>query len=236
MTYRKGEMDMKRKCLCFCAASLLAMSTLCAADGDLLATDTSAEFDVYATEYPLYSAKSYVEVSALPSVAYRAGETVTIKSPSGATSTLVVAPSTDGTVRLASSDIPSGGVYTIVNSAQGEAKIGASWSMGGGGTLASVLSGAYVVDSVAEGPNRTTSRIAAPPVSYVGDDWRDGVARGGTLTFLAPSGQSTQRTGSVAEPFAFRESGVWTVTLVPLVGATCSAEITVVNGFVFAVF
>ena len=233
---RKGGMDMKRKCLTVCVASFLATLTLCAADGDLLATDTSAEFDVYATVDSLYSAKSSVEVAALPPVAYRAGETVTIKSPSGATSTLVVAPSTDGTVRLASSDIPSGGVYTIVNSAQGEAKIGASWSMGGGGTLASVFSGAYVVDSVAEGPNRTTSRIAAPSVAYAGGDWRDWMDRRGTLTFLSPSGQATQRTGTFAEPFAFRESGVWTVTLVPLVGATCSAEITVVNGFVFAVF
>lgn len=224
-------MDMKRRLLVICIASFLSAQTLCAADGDLLATDTSEGFVVYTSDDSLYSAKSSAEVAALPPVAYRAGETVKIKTPNGTISTLVEAQSSGGTVSLTSSEIASGGAYTFVNSVQGEARVGVSWSLGGGGTLSSYESTAFRVDSIQDGPNRRTSMSAAPAVAYSGNDWKSGLSRGGDLTIVSPLGVTHQFTGEGAQTFPFDKSGVWKVTLSPKQGSICEALISVMNGF-----
>jgi hypothetical protein len=228
---REGETDMERKCLIACVAPFLTVLTLCAADGDLMATDTSAGFDVYTTGDLLYSAKSAEEVAALPPVVYRAGETVSVCAPNGAQTVLVSDASEAGTIVLSSSVIDAGGVWTFVNSADAKASLGVSWTVGGGGTLSSDESAAFCVDSMQKGPNRRISLNASPAVAYSGMDWKPSLPRGGDLTIVSPSGVTHESTGEVSENFTFDKSGVWMVTLYPKQGSICEALISVIGGF-----
>ena len=222
---------MKRRLLVVCIASFLSAQTLCAADGDLLATDTSEGFVVYTSDDSLYSAKSAEEVAALPPVVYRAGETVSVCAPNGAETVLVSDASEAGAIVLPSSVIDAGGVWTFVNSADAKASLGVSWTVGGGGTLFSDESAAFCVDSMQKGPNRRISLNASPAVAYSGMDWKPSLPRGGDLTIVSPSGVTHESTGEVSENFTFDKSGVWMVTLSPKQGSICEALISVIGGF-----
>ncbi len=154
---------------------------LFAADGDLLAeTAAAATFDVCTADNATFAAKSAAAVAALMPVTWRAGETVGVIPPRGASSTLVTDAASAGSAPFAPD---AGGVWTLVNSAQGTARIGVAWPVyNDGGTL--VTSGDspdYVVDSMQEGPNRKIKRREGLPVAYSGDSWHGGATASSVL-------------------------------------------------------
>ena len=219
---------MKRKLLVLSAASFAGMCALNAADGDLLAEDTTgATFEVYSADGATYAAKSAAEIAALPSVTWRAGETVTAAKWNGDTTTLATSAASDGSGSFAPN---AGGAWTLVNSKQGTAYICVPWSVFGDSmSVTSGASPAYAADSNQEGPNRTTRRKDAPAVAYTGDNWVGDAAKAATLTFTSPSGKATtlNRTGTGAASFNFNELGDWTVLLAMADGSTRTAVVSV---------
>ena len=227
---------MKRKLLVLCAASLAGACALNAADGDLLAEDTTgATFEVYSADGATYAAKSAAEIAALPSVTWRAGETVTAAKWNGDTSTLASSAASDGSGAFAPN---AGGVWTLVNSKQGTAYICVPWSVFGDSmSVTSSASPTYTADSKQEGPNRITKRKDAPDVAYTGDNWVGDAAKAATLTFTSPSGKTTtlNRTGTGTTSFSFNEQGDWTVLLAMADGLTRTAVITINGGFMLII-
>lgn len=227
---------MKRKLLVLCAASLAGACALEAADGDLLAEDTTgATFEVYSADGATYAARSTAEIAALPSVTWRAGETVTAAKWNGDTTTLATSAASDGSGSFAPN---AGGVWTLVNSKQGTAYICVPWSVFGDSmSVTSDTSSAYAADSKQEGPNRTTRRKEAPAVAYTGDNWVGDAAKAATLTFTSPSGKTTtlNRTGSGAIAFNFNEVGNWTVLLAMADGTARTAVVTIDGGFTIVI-
>ena len=227
---------MKRKLLVLCAASLAGMCALNAADGDLLAEDaTGATFEVYSADGATYAAKSAAEIAALPSVTWRAGETVTAVKWNGDVTALVTSAASDGFGAFAPN---AGGVWTLVNSKQGTACICVPWSVFGDSmSVTSAASPTYAADSKQEGPDRITRRKAAPAVAYTGDNWVGDAAKGATLTFTSPSGKTTTLncTGTGAASFGFNELGGWTVLLAMADGSTRTAVITIDGGFMLII-
>ena len=227
---------MKRKLLFLCAASLAGACALNAADGDLLAEDTSgATFCVYSADGATYAATSAAEIAALPSVTWRTGETVTAAKWNGDTTTLAMSAAAAGSGSFAPN---AGGVWTLVNSKQGTAYICVPWPVFGDGMdLTSSASSAYAADSMASGPNRVTKRKEAPAVAYTGDNWVGDAARAATLTFTSPSGAATtlNRMGTGATLFNFNEVGNWTVQLAMADGSTRTAVVAIDGRFTIAI-
>ena len=215
---------MKRKLLVLCAASLAGACALEAADGDLLAEDTTgATFDVYTTDGATYAAKSAAEIAALPSVTWRAGETVTAAKWNGDTTTLATSAASDGSGSFAPN---AGGAWTLVNSKQGTAYICVPWSVYGDTmSLTSPVYSEYAIDSVLPGPNRSSYRKAVLPISYTGDNWIGDIAKAATLKLTAPSGTESTLAlaGSGTTPFSFTETGEWRVVLTMENGDTRTA-------------
>lgn len=118
---------MRFLCIALVAGVILP---LFAVDGTLLAeSGNSPAFSVYSADGATYATSSAAEIAALPPVFSRSGETVTLTSPGG------------GATPLTSSSLASvlgaGGVWTLVNPAQGSARVGVAWKVyGDGGTLA----------------------------------------------------------------------------------------------------
>lgn len=110
------------------------------------------------------------------------------------------------------------GVWKVVTSADGNQY---SW--------AEIV---YSADSVQDGPNRRTSREAAMPVSYSGDNWIGDAAKAVTVVFTSPSGTATTLNlmGTGTQTFTFNSSGKWTVTLTMADGMTRTAVISVRGG------
>jgi hypothetical protein len=218
---------MKRKLLMIGAASLAGACALNAADGDLLAEDaTGATFDVYSADSATYAAKSAAEIAALPRVTYRAGETVTAAKWNGGETSLVASAASDGSTAFAPD---AGGVWILNNSAQGTARICVPWSVYGDTmSLASPVYSEYAVDSALPGPNRSSCRKKALPISYTGDNWIGDIAKAATLKLTAPSGAETtlNLSGSGATQFSFTEAGDWTVQLTMENGDTRTAVLT----------
>ena len=219
---------MKRKLLTLCAASLAGACALEAADGDLIAEDTTgAAFAVYSTDDATYAAKSTAEIAALPSVTWRAGETVTAAKWNGDATMLATSAASDGSGSFAPN---AGGAWTLVNSRQGTAYICVPWSVFGDSmSVTSVASPTYAADSRQEGPDRTTRRKEAPAVSYTGDNWLGDAAKAATLTFISPGGVTTtlDREGTGSASFDFNELGDWTVVLAMADGSTRTAVVSI---------
>ena len=210
------------------ALGMSVVLPLFAVDGELLAeSGDSPTFSVYSADGATYATGSTAEIAALPPVVSRSGETVTVTSPSG------------GLTPLSSSSLAgvldAGGVWTLVNSAQGSARVGVAWNVySDGGTLASGgAAGTYDVDSEQFGPDRRIRITDMLPVAYTGDDWAGDAMAAATLTFVSPEGISTTLnltgTGATTQ-FRFGKSGNWTVTLEMANGSTRTAVIRVIGG------
>lgn len=219
------------KAVCVLAVAVGAALPLCAEDGILLAESAaSPAFSVYSVDGAAYAVASAGELAALPPVTWRAGETVTATARDGTVTTLA-----DGSTDAASAPFPSGkgGVWTLVNSVQGTARVGVAWSVyDDGGTLASGASSAYGVDSLQDGSDRKTNRASALPVAYTGNAWARDADAESTLTFTEPSGaeMAKSKTGTGAEPFKFSLPGQWKVALAMADETTLEATITIVGG------
>ena len=210
------------------AASASAVLPLCAADGTVLGTSAaSPAFAVYSVEGATYATASQAEIAALPPVFIRSGETVTVSSPSGG-ATPLASPSL-------ASVLNAGGVWTLASSAQGTARVGVAWTVyGDGGVLAANSFGEiYGVDSEQPGPNRKARKRDTPPVAYSGDDWHSSLSAAASVTFISPSGETTQLdlTGTGATQFTFGKSGLWTIRLVMADGTTREAKVFILAGF-----
>ena len=193
---------------------------LFAADGDLLAeTAAAATFDVCTFDVATFAAKSAAEIAALMPVTWRTGETVGVIPPQGASSTLVSDAASAGSTQFAPD---AGGIWTLINSAQGKARIGVAWSVyNDGGTL--VTSGnspEYCVDSLQEGPNRKIKKREGLPVAYSGDLWHGSATASSTLTVTQPGGAS----GVYDVPFD--KPGAWRLSLA-MSDTTLESEVNV---------
>jgi len=201
---------------------------LLAADGDLLAeTAVAATFDVRTFDNATFVAKSAAEIAALMPVTWRTGDTVDVIPPQGAASTLVTDAASAGSTQFAPD---AGGIWTLVNSAQGKARIGVAWSVyGDGGML--VTSGnspEYAVDSLQEGPNREIMMKKGLPVAYSGDLWHGSATASSTLTVTQPSGASEDipLVGAGVYDVPFNKAGRWRLSLV-VADATLESEVDV---------
>ena len=201
---------------------------------DIRVTSASVPFSLDTTGEAL-SVGSVAEISSLCPVAWCKGETVTVIAPDGTETTLAENAASAGSVRLTSSTMNSGGFWRLVNSALGTAIIGVPWSVfGDGGAL--VTSGAQtaLLDTAKDGPDRRINYKQQMPIAYSGDDWiaRDSSATS-TLTVTPPNGVAATAyslTGTGVQPFAFNDSGKWTVVLAREDGSTRTAVISVSGG------
>ena len=145
-------------------------------------------------------------------ITYRDGETVTVTSPSGVTTTL---SGVGGKIEYAPA---SGGLWTFTNSNGEIAHVGVDGSVHGDAPAPVASSASFAADAVGEGPDRKLKNSETPPVAYSGDDWKGDFSKAATVTFTPPDGSGLaattwNRTGKGAEPFTFNAKGVWTVTL-----------------------
>ncbi len=218
---------MKTRFAMFLAAWAAAFPLL-AADGDLLAeTAMAATFDVCTADNATFAAKSAAAVAALMPVTWRAGETVDVIPPQGASSTLVSDAASAGSAPFAPD---AGGVWTLVNSAQGTARIGIAWPVynDGGILVTSGNSPDWAVDSKQDGPNRKIKRKEGLPVAYSGDLWHGSATASSTLTVTPPGGEAEDvpLTGSGALAITFVKAGIWRLSLA-MASATLESEIDV---------
>lgn len=223
---------MKRKLLVLCAASLVGAGVLNAADGNLLAEDaTGATFDAYSADDATYAVMSSAEIAALPSVTWRADETVTATKWNGDTTTLVTSAVSNGSGAF----VPdAGGIWTLVNSKQGTARICVPWTVYGDSmSMTSGASPGFAADSELPGPDRATKPRDTLPIAYTGDNWVGDRSKSATLTLVSPSGAETtlDRTGTGTETFAFGALGNWGVRLAMADGTTLEASIALFDGF-----
>jgi len=207
------------------AYGLMATYVLHAADEDVLAeTETAATFDMYAADGNTYTVGSFAEIALLPAITRRTGERVTLIAPDG-TETILA-----GTTLA----LDAGGIWTLVNSVQGTARIGVAWSVfNDGGTLATSTPAGYRINTRQEGPDRSKLRPEdALPVAYSGDNWVGDPAKASTLAFIAPNGAETSLdlTGTGVQQFVFGMVGDWTVRLVMADSSVRTAVISIMGG------
>lgn len=212
-----------------CASLATIAGALYATDGTVLAdSPSSATFNVYSVDGGSILASSAAEIAAFPHVAWLAGETVTATSCRGAATTLALDAVSAGDAAFP--PVGSGGVWTLVNSSEGTAKIGIPWFVyGDTGSLATSGQSSYCVDSRLSGPNRKTIRREALPVAYSDAAWVEDVNSTVSLSFTSPSLAVTERSfdEAVAEPFDFHEVGVWNVQLKMDGSTVATAEIEI---------
>ena len=176
-------------------------------------TSSATTFTFYGNQETAYSLASAAEVAAWP-VTWRAGETVVATSMDGTATTL------SGGADATSASLPSqGGVWTLVNSVEGTARVGIPWAVyNDGGTYGASATAGFVADMVQTGPDRKLMRREVPLVAYSGDDWHGDLSKASTITFMPPEGSELaattwNKTGRGASAFTFNKKGVWTVTL-----------------------
>ena len=224
-------MKIRRECVILAAAAAgVGLTSL--ADIETV-TSQAATFRFYGNPEKAYSLVSAAELAAWP-VTWRAGETVVATAMDGAETTL-----SGGTDATSASLPDKGGVWTLVNSAEGTARIGVPWTVfDDGGTYGANVTASFVADMVQTGPDRKLTKREVPPVAYSGDDW-GAVATSATLpatiTFTPPADSGLEATvwdnlaGDGAREFVFTEKGMWTVTLTFADGTTRTATITIVS-------
>ena len=190
-------------------------------------TSSATTFTFYGNPEKAYSLASAAEVAAWP-VTWRAGETVVATSMDGTPTTL------SGGADATGASLPSqGGVWTLVNSVEGTARVGIQWAVyNDGGTYGANATAGFVADMVQSGPDRKLMRREAPLVAYSGDDWHGDLSKASTITFTPPDGSGLaattwNKTGRGASAFTFNKKGVWTVTLKFADNTTRTAHINI---------
>ena len=199
-------------------------------------TSAATTFTFYGNPEKAYSLASTTEVAAWP-VTWRAGETVVATSMDGTATTL------SGGAGATSASLPSqGGVWPLVNSVEGTARVGIPWAVfNDGGTYGASATAGFVADMVQSGPDRKLKTREVPPVAYSSDDWHGDLSKAATVTFTPPEGSGLEpttwnKTGTGAQSFTFNEKGMWTVTLTFADNTTRTAHIDIqASGFMLIV-
>jgi len=220
-------MKIRRECVILAAAAAgVGLTSL--ADIETV-TSQAATFRFYGNPERVYSLVSAAELAAWP-VTWRAGETVVATAMDGAETTL--SGGTDAT----SASLPNkGGVWTLVNSAEGTARVGVPWAVfDDGGAYGANATAGFAADMVQTGPDRKLKQSEVPPVAYSGDDWAGDLSKAATVTFTPPEGSGLEATtwddlsgGNGARAFTFNARGVWTVTLTFANNTTRTAQIDI---------
>ena len=162
------------------------------------------------------AAVASTDLAAWP-VTYRTGETVTLTSPAGASTTPVSGAAEDGTTALAGA-FNADGVWRLANSNGGSALVGVAWGTFGASWREASADASCRMHTEGEGPDRKLKKRETPPVAYSGDNWVGDLSKASTVTFTPPEDSGLEattwnRTGRSAETFTFNRKGVWTVTL-----------------------
>ena len=179
------------------------------------------------------------EIATWP-VTYRAGETVTLTSPSGASTTPVSGAAANGETALAGA-FNADGVWRLANSSGGSALVGVAWGTFGSPWREASADASCRMHTEGEGPDRKLKKSEAPPVAYSGDDWKSDLTKASTITFTPPEGSGLEpttwnKTGRGASAFTFNAKGVWTITLTFADNTTRTARIDIqASGFMIIV-
>ena len=185
------------------------------------------------------AAVSSADLAAWP-VTYRAGETVTLTSPVGASTTPVSGAAVNGTTALAGA-FNADGVWRLANSSGGSALVGVAWGTFGSQWREASAAALCRMHTEGEGPDRKLKKSEAPPVAYSGDDWKGDLSKASTIMFTPPEGSGLEpttwnKTGRGASAFMFNKKGVWTVELKFADNTTRTAHIDIrATGFVLVV-
>lgn len=221
------------KAIAFAAAGSL-LSTFGAFDGTPVSSATVV-FRAYVADSAVYALTNAEDVAAWP-VTWFAGETVDATAMDG---TKYVLSDADGGAATSATLPEKGGVWMLVNSEVGEARISVPWSayQGIGVSLATgAMDGGFAADTVQSGPNRKGDDRRFPPIAYSGDDWAGDESAASALTIVPPAGgEPIFLDGLVGEgtvPFFFDRAGLWTVSLTMADGRMRTAVIGRSGGFV----
>jgi hypothetical protein len=185
------------------------------------------------------AAMSSADLATWP-VTYRAGETVTLTSPAGASTTPVSGAAANGETALAGA-FNADGVWRLANSNGGSALVGVAWETFGASWREASADASCRMHTEGEGPDRKLKKRETPPVAYSGDDWKGDLTKASTITFTPPEGSGLEpttwnKTGRSAEAFTFNAKGDWTVTLAFADGTTKTATISIESaGFMLIV-
>ena len=164
-------------------------------------------------------------------VTYRAGETVTLTSPGGASTTPVSDAAANGETALADA-LNADGVWRRANSNGGSALVGVAWETFGDPWREASADAVCGMHTEGEGPDRKLKKRETPPVAYSGDDWKGVLSKASKITFTPPEGSGLEpttwnKTGMGASSFTFNSIGVWTVTLTFADSTTRTAQIDI---------
>ena len=162
------------------------------------------------------AAVASTDLAAWP-VTYRTGETVTLTSPAGASTTPVSGAAANGTTELAGA-FNADGVWRLANSNGGSALVGVAWETFGASWREASADASCRMHTEGEGPDRKLKKSETLPVAYSGDNWKGDLSKAATVTFTPPEGSGLEetiwnKTGRSASAFTFNKKGVWTVTL-----------------------
>ena len=176
------------------------------------------------------AAMSSADLVAWP-VTYRAGETVTLTSPAGASTTPVSGAAANGETALAGA-FNADGVWRLANSNGGSALVGVAWETFGSPWREASADASCRMHTEGEGPDRKLKKREVPLVAYSGDDWAGDLSKAATIMFTPPEGAGLEATtwskaGNGAEAFTFAKAGMWTVLLTFADGTTQTAVIDV---------
>ena len=236
---------MKTWYMIFTAACAVAMPAFADGDGDGEGEEpaairvTSEAFTFKLRTGDGTAAMSSTDLAAWP-VTYRAGETVTLTSPAGASTTPVSDAAANGTTELAGA-FNADGVWRLANSNGGSALVGVAWGTFDSQWREASADAPCRMHTEGEGPDRKLKRREAPPVAYSGDDWKGDLSKASTITFTPPEGSGLEpttwnKTGRGASAFTFNAKGVWTITLTFADNTTRTAQIDIqAAGFVLIV-
>ena len=236
---------MKTWYMIFAAACAVAMPTFADGDGEgeepaaIRVTSEAVTFKLRTGDGT--AAMSSADLAAWP-VTYRAGETVTLTSPAGASTTPVSGAVANGTTELAGA-FNADGVWRLANSNGGSALVGVAWETFGSPWREASADASCRMHTEGEGPDRKLMRREAPLVAYSGDDWKGDLTKASTITFTPPEGSGGEATtwnktnpGTGAQSFTFNAVGVWTVTLTFADNTTRTAHIDIqASGFMLIV-
>ena len=211
---------MKTWYMTFAAACAVAMPAFADGDGEgeepasIRVTSEAVTFKLRTGSGT--AAVSSADLATWP-VTYRAGETVTLTSPAGASTTPVSGAAATGETTLAGA-FNADGVWRLANSSGGSALVGVAWGTFGSPWREASADASCRMHTEGEGSDRKLKKSEAPPVAYSGDDWKGDLTKASTITFTPPEGSGLEpttwnKTGRGASAFTFNKRGVWTVEL-----------------------
>ena len=123
---------------------------------------------------------------------------------------------------------------TIPSGVRLEELDGGAWSLvssSDGCEYAWAGAASFPVDSRRLGPDRTTKKADALPISFSGDHWVGDPSKAATLTIVPPGGETSTfaLAGTGAQPFTFGKPGDWSLTLAMADGTTRQAVVTILG-------